>query len=548
MNLWTRFIDGAKAVGGLFMPMFAAARDVRRIGPVLRWAIHAVLLLTVLTVLYVVHRWQNLDQYLWLPSPKFRNLWLPLLFLLVYLLCWLGRWLWDLISPEQEFSVYPDIDQAWQEAVRTLDQAGLDLAAAPLFLVLGRPRGSEEALLQGVQPRLLVNHVPRRPDSPLHVYANRDGTYISCPGASLMGRQAAMMAEEAVGLSSDAGAPGQDDGGAEMFATLSPSAQRGAEVIEQIIARAREQGRGPDQLVDEERRAIGLLIASDNQAVANEEVRPRASLLQDRAEVEAGTQRLEYLCRLIARERRPFCPINGILLVFPIAAGRSDDDATQVGLVGQRDLATVRKTLQVRCPVFSLFCDMETMPGFRALTERLPENQRDRRMGQRFPLVPDLEPAGIAGMLESGLQQVGNRLIPNLVSNLWQTETSVGGSLADAVRGNVELYRLLAGVRERQSRFARALTRAVVSEGSPPAMLGGCYLAGTGADPVREQAFIPGVFQRLVESQDFVTWTPEALAAEAKQLFWTRVGYTALGLLTAACALTAGYVLFLSRS
>ena len=56
------------------------------------------------------------------------------------------------------------------------------------------------------------------------------------------------------------------------------------------------------------------------------------------------------------------------------------------------------------------------MPGFRALTERLPESQRDRRMGQRFPLVPDLEPSSIAGMIESGVQQIGNRLIPNLVS------------------------------------------------------------------------------------------------------------------------------------
>ena len=107
------------------MPMFAAARDVRRFGPAVRWSLHAVFLLALVLVgLYLVHRWLDLDRYLRLPSPAFRNLWLPLLFVLVYVLCWLGRWLWDLLSPEQESPAFPDIDLAWQEAVRALDQAG----------------------------------------------------------------------------------------------------------------------------------------------------------------------------------------------------------------------------------------------------------------------------------------------------------------------------------------------------------------------------------------------------------------------------------------
>jgi hypothetical protein len=463
--------------------------------------------------------------------------------LLVYVLCWVGRWLWDLLSPEQESSVFPDLDQSMQEAVRALDQAGIDLSAAPLFLVLGRPRRSEEPLLQAVQPTLVVNQVPRRPDAPLHVYANREGIYVSCPGASLMGRQAALMAEETTTPAADFAASPNDR--REMFETLTVRGLPGSEAIEQIIARARSQGRGVDQLVEEERRAIGLLIASESQSESREEARPhQVSLLQNRAEVELCTQRLQYLCRLIARERRPFCPINGILLLFPIASANSDDDATLVGQIGQRDLATVRKTLQVRCPVFALFCDLETLPGFQALTERLPESLRDRRMGQRFPLVPDLQPTAIPAMLESGVLHIGNRLIANLVSTLWQTEATGGGSYADAVRGNTELYRLLGGVRDRQSRIARVLTRAIVSEGAPPAMLGGCYLAGTGPDPLREQAFIPGVFRRLIESQDFVAWTPDALAEERNYQRWTRIGYTVLGLLTAACAMVAGYTLF----
>src|SRR4051794_30181610 len=124
MTLWTRIVGGLRTVGGLLMPMFAAPRDVRRFGPALRWLLHAVLFALVVVVLYAAHRWLDLDRYLRLPSPAFRDLWLPLLFVLVYALCWLGRWLWDLISPEREESAFPDIELAWQEAVRALDQAG----------------------------------------------------------------------------------------------------------------------------------------------------------------------------------------------------------------------------------------------------------------------------------------------------------------------------------------------------------------------------------------------------------------------------------------
>ena len=148
-------------------------------------------------------------------------------------------------------------------------------------------------------------------------------------------------------------------------------------------------------------------------------------------------------------------------------------------------------------------------------------------------------------MIEAGIQQIGNRLIPNLVSTLWRIESTSGtAAVAEVVRGNVELYRLLGGVRERQSRLVRVLSRVALPEGGSPTMLGGCYLAGTGADPARGQAFIPGVFRRLIESQDFVSWTPEALAEERSYHTWARAGWVAIGLITAACVGLAAYVMF----
>lgn len=541
-----------EALKGVALPASAPARGARRLPPAVRWLLHGLVLAAVLGGLWWVQRRFDLDRFLRLPSPAARGLWLPLLFVTAYALCWTGYWLWLLLGTEQEGAVFPEIDQAWGEAVRALDQAGVDLTASPLFLVLGRPRQGEEPLFQGVQPRLLVGGAPRRADAPLRVYANREGVYVGALSSSLLGRQAALLAE-----APPAGPPGGDPAGGaaglgsddgEGFSTFGLASVRASREVEEILARARAEGRGVGQLLEEEKRAIGLLTAAEAAAEGEGEgaAGARVWLLKDRAEADSYAARLRHLCRLIARERQPFCPINGILLVVPIAAGQADEATTQVGMAAQRDLAEARQALGVACPVFALVCDLETLPGFQELIARLPEEQRDRRLGQRFPLVPDVEPSEVAGMIERGVEHIGNRLLPNLVSTLWRVESSGGGpgwTAPEVLQGNTELYRLLGGVRDCQKRLARVLTRAALPEGAPPAMLGGCYLAGTGPDPARERAFAPGVFRRLIESQDFVAWAPEAVARDRAYRRWTRAGYVGLAAVVASCLAAIAYAL-----
>ena len=519
--------------------------------PVVRWVLHLAVLSLVLIGLWLLNRWLDLGRLLVPPHPSLRDLWLPSLFLLVYVLSWLGWWLWAQLGPEQESPVFPDIDRAWDEAVRALDQANIDLTEAPLFLVLGRPRGTDEALFQGAQLRLQVSGLPRRADSPLHVYASREGIYVACPGAALLGKQSALMAAEpedgdqGEDLATVVASEGGADAASNEFATLTVSSGSGsAKAMEQIIARAREQGRNLADLGEEEKRALSVLLADRDQSEgAAEPSRSHASVLKNRAEADLQTARLLHLCRLITRDRRPFCPINGILLLIPLAATRGDEEASQVGLICQRDLATVREATQVCCPVVALVCELETLPGFRELIARLPEGQRDRRMGQRFPLVPDLAPGKIGPMIESGVVWIGGVLVPKLVDRLWTVETPGQSTTADAVRGNVRLYELLRQIRGRMLRLSRVLIRACASDGDRVEMLGGCYLAGTGTDPASEQAFIPGVFRRLSEYQDFVAWTPGAVKEDATYLAWTRYGYIALAVLTLACLALAGVVL-----
>ena len=82
-------------------------------------------------------------------NPLLRRVWLPLLFLLFYLLGWLIRWFWGLMRAAPEESPFPDIDRAWEEAKPVLADARLGLGEAPLFLLLGRPDEGEGALFGG---------------------------------------------------------------------------------------------------------------------------------------------------------------------------------------------------------------------------------------------------------------------------------------------------------------------------------------------------------------------------------------------------------------
>src|SRR5262249_25877531 len=61
--------------------------------------------------------------------------------------------------------------------------------------------------------------------------------------------------------------------------------------------------------------------------------RPLPPLIHDVAEVARLTARLRSLCRLVVRDRRPLCPINGVLVLVPYAATAADDDASQAAAI-----------------------------------------------------------------------------------------------------------------------------------------------------------------------------------------------------------------------
>jgi hypothetical protein len=529
-----------KAIGLVF-PIFAKARKSHGLTTGIRWILHFVLLAAILIGLFIVNN-EFLHVPGWIPgSLRFlAKAWLPVLFLLIYVLIWVGWWLWNLLAADDEPTDFPDIDQAWDAAVDALEQSGIRLAEAPLFLVLGQPGQDEKALFQASQLQLQVKYAPAWPSAPLHVYANRDAIFVTCAGASLLGRHAAILAGKA---SSEELAPamGESPGGDDaLMATLRPeTAPVAVRNIRDIMKIAEREGR---LLTEAEKREIRAIERRDS---------ARPSLLKNLDEVENNTARLKHLGRLMVRDRHPYCPVNGILVIVPFAGTDGEQEAVDTGDIVRRDLATARQALKVNCPVFGLVSDLEGAPGFNVFVERFTAKERLQRVGQRCPLLPDLRQFGDtgdedpsraqAGMLDSLSSWVCNAVMAGWVYKKFQVEKSADDKTSTLVRDNARLFLFLDQLRGRQKRLSTILTRGIASASDEPILFGGCYFAGTGSDVDREQAFVAGVFRRLIDEQDYVSWTDQALAEEAACSRWVGFGYLFLVVLVLGSLAALGY-------
>jgi hypothetical protein len=521
LKLFTWFWNGLRQAAGLVLPVFSRATDFRKWSPAVKWVIHFVLLALILVLLTWVNNYFEIYRILGRTQIwAVKVLWLPLMFLLVYALSWLGWWLWKLLWPEDEESQFPDIDEAWAEAVDALHQAGIDLTEAPLFLVLGRPAGGEAALFQAAQLQLPVKMAPQRADAPLHVFGSRDGIYVTCAGASLLGRQSLMFV--GVGASPETnGAPGSPNE-PDFGKTMVPTGR--VKEVQAILRKARVEKR---ELTENEKRQIRMLEAEDRMQQGVRKEAARAAVLKNPDEIERTAARLRHLCRLIVRDRRPYCPLNGILLVLPLAATEADETANAVAALLQQDLTVTRDVLQLQCPVLALVTDLELVPGFSEFMEQFDDQERHRRVGHRLVLVPDLPREEVSRYFEDVVRHVCQGLTSTWVYKYFKLEET-REELPEVVKFNSLLYQVLHRLRQLDRPLARILNRALVTPHAVPFMLGGCYFGGTGPTPT-QQAFVGGVFRRLKEEENRVSWTPEAIDEERDYDRWTQWGYAGLG-------------------
>lgn len=490
-----------------------------KLSPAVAWTIHIVVVVLILLGLFALSEWLHL--YLAFPNVIWQPLahvWLPLVALAFYLLLWVVWWLWKVWLTEEVTESFADIEDAWKEAVQALDKAGVSLTDVPLFLVVGRTEAAETNLFQAARLDLVVKQTPGRADAPLHVYASRESIYVTCANISLLGQYASMLALEGVTEWPTAHDPFAGEGPVAATGTLVPGVSE-KQTLSSAADSAVAEGRPGTAL---ERRSKRRLLNL-----------PLPNLRKDRELLEETAARLKFLCGLIARDRQPFCPVNGLLLLLPLGSTDSDEVARQAAELCQRDLVALRRALRMRCPVFVLVCDLETTWGFYEFVQRQKPESKMQRLGQRFPLAAEIDNAALREYIDSSVQWLGQQLVREWIYHLFQAESD-NSRRSQTILGNVRLYRLLEIMHRRQTQLGYILKTALLPPeevpGAPrePWFFGGCYVAATGADKDHEQAFVRGVLDRLNENQEFVCWTEETLQEDMSNYSQTRLGYIAL--------------------
>jgi IcmF-related N-terminal domain len=487
------------------LPMFSAqAAAPEKANPMGRWAARTVLMLFLLLILWLINNSRFIGLTNRIHHPFVRSIWLPLLGLCMYVLLWLGWWLYRVLSLDvgAEESEFPDIDRAWSQAMEALGRADIRLDSTPLFLVLGWSSGSEESLFQAGGIKAKVNQVPRDDKEgiqPLHVTADRDGIWLTCPGTSLLSQQNPAIFGQ--------------DGSEGILATLAkPSADPYATLaLEQLQGLRRED-----------------IIESAKDLLA--EGRGSAKAIRGDDPQKLGA-RLSHLCHLIKRDRLGFCPINGILVLLPISAADPKNHPEDTAEACRADLTKVFEVFRMRCPVLVMVPDLERLKGFGELIQRLPEAQRGKRMGQRFPLVSALSDGEFPSHVESSVNWIVTNLFASMVYSLFEVESNRGvDEISEVLNGNQQLFRFLGHIRERCGRLARMVRQCLPNLPGDPLMFGGCYFAGAGDESAVEQAFASGVFMRLIQEQDNVSWTGDAMKEDASFLRTARTAKVVLGL------------------
>ena len=527
----------------------------------------AAVLVAVALVVFVVVAWTVflLDEQSvpWRHSLSFSRVLVVLVLLVVIpLLVHRGLRLWL----SGEISDFPDIDYAWNHGVESLARHGLRLDSIPVFLILGSANQRQERDLMAASGLRLRVEAERDERAPLRWYANADGVYLFCSEAGWLSALMSQSARPRLGnVSAEVAAseaplpraalttaPALDGAPPEPPKPVREEQVTGTIMLDQYMTKQTPQQAAPAPAPAATRRPRGTMMLDPS--MQDPAVIAALSTARAAAPVEAPTtgsalwtgfspsggdeggaeasfvplapqdsteqmQRLRHVCQLLRRARQPLCAINGVLTLLPFNTLQSRSaDANEVERACRSDLAIIQRALDQRAPVTALVVGMEQEAGFCELVRRVG---RERASVQRFGRGFDVRCVPTAHELEGFCSHVCGTF-EDWIHTLFRE----AGALSRP--GNPRLYGLLCKVRSTlQSRLSEILVGAFAdsrrSGDDDPCLFSGIYFAAAGHTEDM-QAFVKGVFDKLLQEQEQVEWTSRALTTNRHYLTAAYVG------------------------
>lgn len=447
---------------------------------------------------------------------------------------YLAVWLWG----EGRASRFPDIDRAWRDGVEALAREGLSLNEAPVFLVLGlRNERQVRAFMNATGMQFAVFGAPEGGSNPLYFYAiknyqvKRDETwnavFLMLTDTSQTSRLVALAAES--GPRERGARPPDDTVRLSQIRDTSGDTPRPG-TMDQLRGTVGGQPAPAPQLARQAPVNLrGTMDLSDQRGGSNSAELPAdSSVLLDKADQTRQTERLGHVCSLLERVRDPFCTLNGVLVVTPFGLlRRGSEQVRHLAQATRQDLRTIQKRAHMRCPVISLIGGMEHEAGFGELVRRVGTGPAlEQRIGMRF------EPWNPA--TRERLEALAVHACDRIEGNVYDLYKMHDGYNKP---GNGKLYNLLCRTRTGFSDLLKSFLSNAFGQQDPderPMLFAGCYFAATG-EIERLQGFLKAVLaDRMLENQDDLQWTDEALHQDQFRETWARVGMLVAGLLVIA--------------
>ncbi len=400
---------------------------------------------------------------------------------------------------EVESSVFPDIDAAWNAGVQALGKAGIDLTNTPLYLVVGvNEANAANTLMHASGWELVVEGAPDGA-APLRWFASRDAVVVFCLDTSAMSLCHAPVAADKSAPHSLRSTMVADGGGT----FVAPSTGiRGT-----IVATASQEDYDAPVKSNAPVSIKGTMVSyptGDRESSSMKSAEPDAAV--SRKDLAHHSERLGRVCQLARQARQPYCPINGVMAV--VAWKNLASSATSsIPLALRDDVKTILEHSKLHAPILLLVSGMETEVGFTELVKRVGE---ERAQGNRFGHGFNHQISPSKAHMEA-LAADATGAFEAWVYDLFRHPDCLTRS------NNDKLFALLCRIRSqvqpRLTDLLIAFSESIPQDQERSMLLGGCYFASTGHGKSR-QAFVPSVMSKLVELQEDLQWTDDALRDE----------------------------------